>query len=70
MKDVWEFILIFAFIVAGLIYMQKKHYEYLERKWDRHIHIREGKRSSEIQKEFEEMKKRVDALTVRSGFKL
>jgi len=50
--------------------MQKKHYEYLERKWDRHIHIREGKRSSEIQKEFEEMKKRVDALTVRSGFKL
>lgn len=66
----WVIPLTVLMIVLGIIYMQERHYEYTH-KVSRHA---EGERFYDsyesTQKEIKELKARVDALTVRAGFKL
>lgn len=56
-------------IILGLLAMQAMHYRFLMHQKDvkDRVSIYEG--SAEFQKEFEEYKKRVDALVLKAGFK-
>lgn len=65
-----------SLIVFGLLYAQKKHYEFLDhekKKMDVKAHVAElDFKCAEFDKyrhEFDDYKKRVDTLTIRAGFK-
>jgi hypothetical protein len=65
-----ELILIAAIIMGSLIYMQHAHQQFLLAK--EHL-TKRNDRSVELEahlKDLEEMKKRLDVLTLKAGFKL
>lgn len=66
----WELIIITPLVLVAILYAQKKHYEFMERKQG-------AKRVSEVSaqmektlKEFDDYKKRVDVLILKAGLKL
>ena len=66
----WELIVIVVFVLVALLYAQDRHYSYLQEKieWENSLEL-----DAELEKklkEFDEYKKRVDALTLKAGFKL
>lgn len=66
-------ILITALILCGIVYLQGEHYKFLRGKEESRELIEfytELDRIDKKLKEFDEYKKRVDALTLRAGFKL
>lgn len=65
-----ELILIIPSILIWLIYAQKRHYEYLEKKikMEKNFEINSG--LAESMKEFQDYKKRVDVLTLKAGLRL
>jgi hypothetical protein len=66
----WDVVSIMALMIAALLYAQKKHYEYLERKRSLDQTLTLDSELSEMLKEFQDYKKRVDVLTLKAGFKL
>lgn len=66
----WELIIIVALILFALIYAQERHYQFIEEERDNSHSLELDAQLSKTLKEFEDYKKRVDALTLRAGFKL
>jgi hypothetical protein len=65
-----ELALVTPAILVALLYAQRKHYEYLERKLTLEKNAESEARFSDALKEFDAYKKRVDVLTLKAGFKL
>jgi hypothetical protein len=70
-------LLIIMISVASILYAQHAHYNHVEKKtklddWEKDVmaHLLEAKKFQEQLKDYDEYKKRVDALTLKAGFKL
>lgn len=59
-----------AILVLGILFLQYNHYKFIERKDTLNKIIMGSGELEEFKKDFEEYKKRVDALTLKAGFKL
>lgn len=66
----WELPISLVILMSGFIYLHQRHYEHELDKMNRDDdHVR-WESSEALGKEFDEYKKRVDALTLKVGFKL
>lgn len=66
----WEWVFAISLVLGALLYAQRMHYQYLERKGDIEKKVQADASMTEMWKEFQEYKKRVDVLTLKAGLKL
>lgn len=66
----WHLVVITLLLLLALLYAQERHYLYLSEKRQAEFDIAQDQDISELNKEFQEYKKRVDVLTLKAGFKL
>jgi hypothetical protein len=59
-----------ALLMIGLIILQYQHYAFVERQKSLDKVIHGSGEIDKLRKEFDDYKKRVDALTLKAGFKL
>jgi hypothetical protein len=59
-----------AILVLGVIFVQYNHYQFVDRRAMLNKTVIGAGQLEEFRKDFEEYKKRVDALTLKAGFKL
>lgn len=57
-------------LMVGLIILQYNHYSFLERQKTLDKKLSDEGTIEKLRKEFDDYKKRVDALTLKAGFKL